>query len=133
MKTTNLVYNQNAIIRLIKYSPQKITNIFILKINKKTIYIAKKAKEINIRILYIKNIKNSTYTYIEKYSSIICEIKNHDQTTNNLNDLIIMKKIKKILILDRIQDPYNFAACIRTAEAFSFDTIITNERNSIKN
>lgn len=133
MTTTNLVYNQNTIIRLLKYSSNKILNIFILKINKKTIYIAKKAKEINIKILYIKNIKNNNFDYIKKYNSVICEIKNCEINTYQLEELITLKETKKILILDRIQDPYNFAACIRTAEAFSFDTIITNEKNSIKN
>lgn len=129
---TNLVYGQNTIIKLITQNPNEIISLYILKINKKTIYIAKKAQKFKLNIIYIKNIHNKNFFYIRKYNSIICKIKALDQITYNIEELIQKKSIDKILILDRIQDPYNFAACIRTAEAFSFNTIITNEKNSIK-
>lgn len=128
----NLVYGQNAIIKLITQNPNEIISIYILKINKKTIFIAKKAQKFNLKIVYIKNINNKNFFYIRKYNSIICKIKTLNQKADSIEDLIQKKNINKVLILDRIQDPYNFAACIRTAEAFSFDTIITNEKNSIK-
>ncbi|HIH2763704.1 MAG TPA: TrmH family RNA methyltransferase [Candidatus Azoamicus sp.] len=128
----NLVYGQNAIIKLITQNPNDIISLYILKINKKTIFIAKKAKKLNLKIIYIKNINNKNFFYIRKYNSIICKIKTINQKNNVIEDLIQKNNINKVLILDRIQDPYNFAACIRTAEAFSFDTIITNEKNTIK-
>lgn len=129
----NLVYGQNSIIKLIDQKSDKIISLYILKINKKTIYIVKKAKKLKIRIIYIKNIKNKNIEYIRKYNSIICKLNEFNDDNQSLDDLIKNKNIKKILILDRLQDPYNFAACIRTAEAFSFDIIITNEKNSMKN
>lgn len=128
----NLIYGQNAIIKLITQNPNDIINLYILKINKKTIFIAKKAKKLNLKIIYIKNINNKNFFYIRKYNSIICKIKTINQKNNVIEDLIQKNNINKVLILDRIQDPYNFAACIRTAEAFSFDTIITNEKNTTK-
>lgn len=128
----NLVYGQNAIIKLITQNPNDIISLYILKINKKTIFIAKKAQKLNLKIIYIKNINNKNFSYIRKYNSIICKIKIINQKNNAIEDLIQRNNINKVLILDRIQDPYNFAACIRTAEAFDFDTIITNEKNTIK-
>lgn len=127
-----LIYSQNAIIKLINQNPDIIIILYILKVNKKTIYIAQKAKKLKINIIYIKNISNKNSSYLRKYNSIICKIKISEKKDYNLEELIKNKKINKILILDRIQDPYNFSACIRTAEAFSFDTIITNEKNTIK-
>lgn len=127
-----LIYGQNAIIKLLTQNPNIIINLYVLKINKKTIYVAQKAQKLKINIIYIKDIQSKNYSYLRKYNSIICKIKTYEKKDYNLEEEIKNKKINKILILDRIQDPYNFSACIRTAEAFFFDTIITNEKNSIK-
>lgn len=130
---TSIIYNSNSIIKLLKTKKELIEKIYLIKINKKNIYIANQAKKLNIDTTYVKNIKNKNLTYIKKYNSIICKIKNNINQSNKIDDLLKDKNCSKILILDRIQDPYNFSACLRTAEAFSINTIITNEKNSAKN
>lgn len=129
----NIVYGQNTIIKMLDQKKDTIEKIYILKVNKKTIYITQKAKELKINVTYIKNINNKNLNYLRKYNAIICKINNPIQEQTDFENLIKNKKINKILILDRIQDPYNFSACLRTAEAFSFYTVITNEKNSVKN
>lgn len=44
---------------------------------------------------------------------------------------IISLGIEKILILDKIEDPHNFGAIARSAEAFGFKGIIIPKRNSV--
>jgi 23S rRNA (guanosine2251-2'-O)-methyltransferase len=39
---------------------------------------------------------------------------------------------KRILILDRVQDPHNFGALIRSAYAFKYDCIVIQEKNSVQ-
>lgn len=133
MNKEKIIYGINTIIKIIKQNPTIISKIYILKINKKTNYLIKESKKLNIQIIYIKHIKNEKLTYIRKYNSTICKIYNIISQDFDLTKLIANKDKSAILILDRIQDPYNFAACIRTAEAFSVKTIITNERNCTKN
>ncbi len=39
---------------------------------------------------------------------------------------------KRILVLDRVQDPHNFGAIIRSAYAFKYDCIVIQEKNSVQ-
>lgn len=129
----NLIYDENSIIKIINRNHLLIEKLYLLKINKKNMFIINKAKSLNINIIYIKNITNKKISYIKKYNSIICKTKTNLTKKFDLENEIIKNKECKILILDRIQDPYNFAACLRTAEAFSFNIILTNEKNCAKN
>lgn len=134
MKKENIIFNSNSIIKLIISHTKLIKKIYIIKLNKKNIYIIKKALASNIKIQYIKHIKNKKLDYIKKYNSILCTIFITNQNnTNELINTIKNEKINKILILDRLQDPQNFAACLRTAEAFSINLVITNDKNCVKN
>ncbi len=133
MTTEKLIYGTNAIIKLIEQNHEIINKLYVLKINKKTKHILYEAKIKNIKTVYINYIHSEKLTYLRKYNSIICKIKHNVINTTSLLDLIKIKENLIILILDRIQDPYNFAACIRTAEAFSVTALITNEKNCAKN
>lgn len=133
MNNENLIYGINSIIKLIQFNPTIIDKIYVLKINKKTLFVSNIANEQKINLIYVKHIKNNNLTYIRKYNAIICKLKKSLTETKSVDDFIKTDQNLKILILDRIQDPHNFAACIRTAEAFSINVIITNDKNCTKN
>lgn len=133
MNITNLIHGVNTIVKIINQKPDIIEKLYILKLNNKTKYILKKSKEENIPIIYVTYIKNEKLKYLRKYYAIICKIKNINHETTNISEIIDKEEKPIILILDRMQDPHNFAACLRTAEAFSVKLIITTEKHFTKN
>lgn len=63
------------------------------------------------------------------HQGIIVEVKDYDYSS--LEEIIKAAKGKKqplVLILDGVEDPHNFGAIIRCADAFSVDGIIIKER-----
>ena len=68
----------------------------------------------------------------DKHQGIVAQIK--DFSYRGLEEVInYSKKQEKplILILDGIEDPHNFGAIIRSADAFSVDAIIIKDRNQV--
>lgn len=47
-------------------------------------------------------------------------------------DSLISENIKKVIILDSIQDPHNLGALLRSAEAFGIDAIVLSSREQVK-
>lgn len=122
INNTNIMYGKNTIYNTIISNPEIIETIYIFKKNNKIDQIIKEAKKTKINIIYIKR-------QIQPSFQIICKIKKN-QT--------LLKKTAKIttnpifLILDRIQDPNNLGACIRTATAANVTAIIITKIKSAK-
>ncbi|QJC28133.1 23S rRNA (guanosine(2251)-2'-O)-methyltransferase RlmB [Enterobacteriaceae endosymbiont of Plateumaris braccata] len=133
----DIIFGIYPVINLLKNNPKLFKKIYILN-NKK---ITNKIKEIFINI--------------KKYNIPYYEVKKQwlDQKTNNhvhqgilgiiyckkikynQNDIIkIINKFEKpfILMLDKITDPHNFGACIRTAVAANINIIILSKHYSPK-
>lgn len=47
-------------------------------------------------------------------------------------DSLISENIKKVIVLDSIQDPQNLGALLRSAEAFGIDAIVISNREQVK-
>ncbi len=47
-------------------------------------------------------------------------------------DNLISQDIKKVIVLDSIQDPHNLGALLRSAEAFGIDAIVLSSREQVK-
>lgn len=66
------------------------------------------------------------------HQGIILEVEPHEYCS--LNEIIESCKGKKqplILILDEIEDPHNFGAILRSADAFSVDGVIIKNKNQV--
>lgn len=85
------------------------------------------ASKRNIKIFYTgKKIENSqgVAVYVSKHDYYLEQQVVFDELTRKDKSIV--------LILDEIQDPRNFGAIIRSAEAFKVDLIIIPERNSVR-
>lgn len=130
MKFFDIVYKINSIQNIINLKPLLIEKIYILKKNKKTNDLLIQCKKNKIKTYYVKKINEKNFFYIKKNYDVVAKIRKKKNLT--LKQILQSVNNIKILILDRIQDPYNLASCIRTAEAFSINAIIISKSNTTK-
>lgn len=65
-----------------------------------------------------------------KHQGIIAEIQTDENDTLTLDDILQRQK-PLILLLDGLQDPHNFGACLRSAAAANVDAVIIPKNRSV--
>lgn len=94
--------------------------------------ILEKIKENNIPHGFVEVDKLNAMTGGGNHQGVVLEVKPFEYS--DLNSIIVSSKKKKhplILILDEIEDPHNFGAIIRSADAFDVDGIIIKSKNQV--
>ena len=131
----NLVYGIHAIDCLV--NTNKAKEIFILKkekVNPKVTKIAENGAVSNINVNYVENIKDLPFRIKKGVTHQgIFAIEKIDFKTYGETDLLRLLPTDKeafILILDSVQDPHNFGACIRSAHSAGVDFIVALKDNS---
>ncbi|MDR0545468.1 MAG: 23S rRNA (guanosine(2251)-2'-O)-methyltransferase RlmB [Mycoplasmataceae bacterium] len=121
---SNLLFGKKALLENIN----SINKVHILKIEQKTISLLK-AHDIPFIIE-----KQSYFAKFNKnlnHQNIVCELK--QTKTITLDELLESTKQKSIiLVLDSLQDPQNFGAIIRSAEALGVDAIIYKKDGQVQ-
>lgn len=110
-------------------------------LSNRTVHIIYIDKKFNDRaILNLIEEKNLKYKEVSKHDlnvlsdnglhqGIVAEVTNYE---NFDLDVLFDKNFKNIVILDKIEDPHNFGAIIRTAEAAGVDALIISKRGQVK-
>ncbi len=128
-------YGINVVKNLIKFKYNFIKEIFLSK-NRNDLKF-KNIKYLSNKYFIKINLVNKNYFNYLSNKNInhqgVLAFLNNKIFNFNENDLIkiLKKKNSFILILDRINDPYNLGSCIRTAVAFNVDCIITSKKHSV--
>lgn len=132
---SNLVYGIHAIDGLVNANQAK--EVFILKKEKaspKVTKIAENAVSSGVAVSYIENIKDLPFRIKKNVTHQgVFAVEKIDFRTFGENDLVkLLPKDKEafILILDSVQDPHNFGACIRSAHSAGVDFIVVPKDNS---
>ena len=132
---SNLVYGIHAIDSLVNANQAK--EIFILKkekANPKVTKIAENAEACSVGVNYIENIKDLPFRIKKGITHQgIFAVEKIDFQTYGETDLVGLLPTDKeafILILDSVQDPHNFGACIRSAHSAGVDFIVVPKDNS---
>jgi len=132
---SNLVYGIHAIDSLVNANQAK--EIFILKkekANPKVTKIAENAEASSVDVNYIENIKDLPFRIKKGITHQgIFAVEKIDFKTYGETDLVGLLPTDKeafILILDSVQDPHNFGACIRSAHSAGVDFIVVPKDNS---
>ena len=119
----------------------RIPSLNCLSNNKiKNIYLQKGFSESNILNVIRKTGISPKYIELEalnrmsnggNHQGIIVEVKPYDYCT--VDEIIESSREKQplILILDEIEDPQNFGAILRSADAFGVDGVIIKSRNQV--
>jgi 23S rRNA (guanosine2251-2'-O)-methyltransferase len=112
------VYGKNVVSNLIKTKPNLIREIWIQEDRANELNVPNEIKVIKKSLKQIDEVAEGNHqgflAFVKEYNYVpFAEIKND----NN------------ILMLDRIQDPHNFGAIIRSAALFGFNSIVILDRN----
>lgn len=117
------IYGRKPVIDAID-SGVKVYRAYIIKQNSKIVdEIINKLKKANVEINFVD--KRFFDKIDMNHQGVMVEAEPF-----NYKDLSDLDKYQRLIILDRIEDPHNLGAIIRSAESFGFDGVIIPERRS---
>lgn len=121
------IYGRNPVIEMLKAG--KVDKLYIQQGNRegsiKKIFAM--ARDFGVLITEVGKSKLDEYSNGENHQGVVALVSDFKYSTL---EEIINQGIEKILILDKIEDPHNFGAIARSAEAFGFNAIIIPKHNS---
>lgn len=126
------LFGKKALLDQINIDPSQI---LIVNIFKSETNLIKTLKENNIsfKVYHDKAFFNKFEKNLN-HQNIITQIKDTNNKFHDLNQFLDNSKNQKslILIIDSIQDPYNFGAILRTCEIFNVDAVIYKTNNQVQ-
>lgn len=130
----NLVYGRNVVLELLKKDEDALEEIYIYNGVEKS-FIDELKKEANNKKIKITSLDKKQFEKIssnQKNQGVVARICPYKYSS--LEDILKISKVRKedpfLLILDKIEDPHNLGAIIRTAEAFGIHGIILPKHRS---
>jgi len=128
----NILYGKNIIYNILKMNSNIIDLIYIINSDKKTDEIITEATKKKIPYIFINKYYKKNINYLKK-NSIISKMKKFKKHSDeSLLNIIEKNKNPLFLLLDRIKDPNNLGACIRTAEVSGVTAIIITKDKTTK-
>lgn len=122
------VYGRNPVIEVLKNN--RVDKLYVQKGNfegsVKKIYAL--AKEQNILMTEVNKKKLDEMSEYANHQGVVALVSGYEY--KNLED-VINGKTGRLLILEKIEDPHNFGAIARSAEAAGFDGIIIAKHGSV--
>lgn len=104
----------------------KIHKAYIIKQN--TPIVEKIIEKLRAKNVEIKFVNKDFFDKIDmNHQGVMVEVDSYNY--KSLNEI---KDAKRLILLDKIEDPHNLGAIIRSAESFGFDAVIIPERRSAK-
>ena len=104
----------------------KIHKAYIIKQN--TPIVEKIIEKLRAKNVEIKFVNKDFFDKIDmNHQGVMVEVDSYNY--KSINEI---KDAKRLILLDKIEDPHNLGAIIRSAESFGFDAVIIPERRSAK-
>lgn len=104
----------------------KIHKAYIIKQN--TPIVEKIIEKLRVKNVEIKFVNKDFFDKIDmNHQGVMVEVDSYNY--KSINEI---KDAKRLILLDKIEDPHNLGAIIRSAESFGFDAVIIPERRSAK-
>ncbi|QEK39764.1 TrmH family RNA methyltransferase [Candidatus Sneabacter namystus] len=122
MTEEHLIYGKHAAIACIKNKKRKVVDIFCT--SKIFLELRDYILSSNARFRVVENILLQKMTAGNLHQGIVIKVKRKSL-------LKIPKEARKIAILDRVYDPNNVGAIIRSAVAFGFDTVVVAKDHAV--
>jgi 23S rRNA (guanosine2251-2'-O)-methyltransferase len=125
-----LIYGKHAVLNSLNNKNRKLRQLYVTEncwaYLQGKITDPKILKSIEVHKLHPKKIDNLLNHRDAAHQGCVLEVDPLEQPTAEK----VISTAKRILIADKITDPHNVGAIIRSALAFNFDAVVTDERNS---
>ncbi|HFD13145.1 MAG TPA: 23S rRNA (guanosine(2251)-2'-O)-methyltransferase RlmB [Crenotrichaceae bacterium] len=125
----------HAVQTVLDWDPQRINNVWVDKNRSDTRIrsVLQQLSDNNISVEYADKHTLDRLSENSNHQGIVVKLSVAAMLTEN-ELLSLLENINKpplLLILDQIQDPHNFGACLRTADAAGVDAVIIAKDNSV--
>lgn len=133
MKKSKLIIGFHSINAKLWKDHNSIIKLYILtqkKYNPRIKDIISKAKENDIKIIFINLDRMDALTNKAMHQGIVAVIDISKENEPNLIDILNSNPNPLLLILDGITDPQNLGSCFRVADAMAVDAIIVPKNKS---
>jgi 23S rRNA (guanosine2251-2'-O)-methyltransferase len=134
MANDNIIYGINPIQQLLTHNPNKIKELFLsaTKQDRRLQQIINLAKKHDIIVQRIEAKKLDKLLPDQNHQGVMAKIKPAELLNErDLPDLVNNNKNPLFLVLDGVQDPHNFGACLRTADAAGVVAVIIPRDNAV--
>lgn len=130
MSKSEIIYGHHAVLSLLKHSPFQILELWCA--NQPQTELSELCAQYQLVIQKIDPKKLNQLCEHDKHQGIAARIKPKEMLGEaELPVLIAKDTTPLILVLDGIQDPHNFGAILRTAEAFGITCVIAPKDKSV--
>ena len=126
------IYGYHSVYQIIKYRTNLLIKIYLQSDSKYKDKILNLLPD-NKNISFLDKKKLDFLSDNNKHQGVVALIKKNTLTENNLKNYInnlAEDKNYTILILEKIQDPRNLGACLRSAGSFDVDAVIITKNNT---
>ncbi|MEW6989147.1 23S rRNA (guanosine(2251)-2'-O)-methyltransferase RlmB [Colwelliaceae bacterium 6441] len=138
-KQDELVFGIHAVNELLKRSPERFIELFLLKgrDDERFMPIVNLSKKYGISTQMVNRKVLDDKSEGEQHQGVVARIKQgKTYTENDLEDLLTQAEQEGtqpfLLILDGVTDPHNLGACLRNADAAGVQAIIVPKDNAAK-
>ena len=138
-KQEELVFGIHAVNSLLKYSPERFIDVFLLKgrEDERLLPVINLVKKHGIPVQQVHRKVLDEKTKGEQHQGVVARIKPGKMYNENDLDDIIARAEKQdvapfLLILDGVTDPHNLGACLRNADAAGVHAIVVPKDNAAR-
>jgi 23S rRNA (guanosine2251-2'-O)-methyltransferase len=135
MTSEELIFGLHAVGALLKQSPERIKQLYILhgREDRRLQEITQEAKKQNIKIQVLSRAELDNLVSESPHQGIIARcVKALSYTEHELDTLLdALSEPPFLLILDEVQDPHNLGACLRSANAAGVHVVIAPSDHSV--
>ncbi len=132
MDPNNLIYGVHAIKQILKKTPERVIELFLIDDQKRFQDILDLTKEYGVSYNIIARSKLDKWLPGQVHQGIAAHVKlQQSKTEDELLDLIEDTTKPLLLILDGVQDPHNLGACLRVADAANVTAVVAPKDRSV--
>jgi 23S rRNA (guanosine2251-2'-O)-methyltransferase len=127
------VFGWHAVLAVLKRKPENVEAVWlnVKRKDKRTAELETLARHARLSVEHVPAEQLDELSQGEAHQGVLAQLKSTATPVVDFDSFLDrLKEPALILVLDEVQDPHNFGACLRSAEAAGVDAVITPKDNS---